>query len=55
MADLGVAPHVIERLLNHVSGQISGVSAIYNRAKYLDEMREAIDKYEAWLESLLNQ
>ena len=50
MADLGVAPHVIERLLNHVSGQISGVSAIYNRAKYLDEMREAIDKYEAWLE-----
>jgi hypothetical protein len=31
LAALRVSPHVIEKLLNHVSGQISGVAAIYNR------------------------
>jgi integrase len=33
MARLGVAPHVIEKVLNHVSGQISGVAAVYTRDK----------------------
>jgi hypothetical protein len=32
MADLGVAPHVVEALLNHISGPKAGVAAIYNRA-----------------------
>lgn len=41
MAGLGVAPHVVERLLNHASGTISGVAAIYNRFGYQAEMREA--------------
>jgi hypothetical protein len=35
-------PHDIEKILNHVTGTISGVAAIYNRFKYQDEMREAI-------------
>jgi integrase len=35
MADkLGVLPHIIEAILNHVSGHKSGVAGIYNRAKY---------------------
>lgn len=38
MADLGVAPHVIEKCLNHALG---GVMAIYNRAEYLPERRAA--------------
>lgn len=46
MAALGVAPHVIERLLNHVSGTISGVAAIYNRHHFMPEMKEAVEKYE---------
>lgn len=37
LSDLGVAPHVIEKMLNH---QMTGVMAVYNRAEYLDE-REA--------------
>jgi integrase len=53
MADMGVAPHIIERLLNHVSGQISGVAAVYNRAKYAEEMRQAVDRYEQNLLQLL--
>jgi integrase len=38
MADLGVAPHVIEKCLNHSLG---GVMAVYNRAEYLPEKRAA--------------
>lgn len=53
LAEMGIAPHVIERLLNHVTGQISGVAAIYNRARYFDEMRNAIEKWEAHLTKIL--
>ena len=42
LASLRVAPHVIERILNHSSGTISGVAAIYNRFSYQDEMRESM-------------
>ncbi len=54
MAEMGVAPHIIERLLNHISGQISGIAAVYNRAHYLEEMRHAIALWEGKLSGLLN-
>ena len=38
--------HVVEKLLNHASGTISGVAAIYNRFHYADEMRDAIRRWE---------
>jgi integrase len=42
MAGLGVAPHVIEKILNHQSGTLGGVAGIYNRHSYLDERRAAL-------------
>lgn len=54
LAELRVAPHVIERLLNHVSGTISGVAAVYNRHAYMDEMRAAIELWEMRLRSLIS-
>jgi integrase len=45
MARLGIAPHVVEKVLNHQSGVISGVAAVYNRAGYDTEKRAAL---EAW-------
>jgi integrase len=45
MAELGVLPHIIEAILSHVSGHKAGVAGIYNRAKYIDEMREALVKW----------
>lgn len=48
LAELGVAPHIIERLLNHVSGTISGVAAVYNRHHFMPEMRAAIEKWEVF-------
>lgn len=39
LADLGIQPHVIEKVLNHA---IDGVAGIYNRADYLAERRTAL-------------
>lgn len=52
MASLGVAPHVIEKILNHVSGTISGVAAVYNRYGYEMEKRDALDRWGAYLDDL---
>jgi integrase len=41
MARLGVAPHVVEAVLNHKSGQVRGVAAVYNRYSYSTEKRES--------------
>lgn len=49
MARLGIAPHVVEKVLNHISGTISGVAAVYNRYGYDAERRDALD---AWGEAL---
>lgn len=53
LAALDTAPHVVERLLNHASGTISGVAAIYNRFQYAAEMRAAIEMWEKHLKKLL--
>jgi len=42
LADLGVQPHVIETLINHVSGHKAGVAGIYNRSSYEREVRAAL-------------
>jgi integrase len=42
LCDLGVAPHVVEQLLNHASGHKGGVAGIYNRSNYANEVRAAL-------------
>lgn len=51
MAGLGVAPHIIEAVLNHISGFRGGVAGIYNRAAYEPEKRAAL---ELWASHLVN-
>jgi integrase len=43
MADAGVQPHIIEAVINHVSGHKAGVAGIYNRSTYANEKRAALD------------
>ena len=53
MADkLGVLPHIIEAVLNHVSGHKSGVAGVYNLAKYENEMRLALSAWADYVASL---
>jgi integrase len=47
---LGIQPHVIEAVLNHVSGHKAGVAGIYNRSSYAAEKRHALD---LWADRLM--
>jgi integrase len=47
MAELGVQPHVVEAVLNHVSGHKAGVAGVYNRAVYEREKKAALDLWAA--------
>lgn len=51
-AAIGVSKSVAEKFLNHISGENSGVNAIYDRHSYLPEMREAVAKWEQYLSQL---
>ena len=41
-AELGIAPHIVEAVLNHVSGHKAGIAGVYNRATYEGEKRAAL-------------
>jgi integrase len=43
--DLGILPHVVEALANHVSGHKAGVAGVYNKAVYAAEKRQALDRW----------
>jgi integrase len=53
MADrLGVLPHIVEAILNHVSGHRAGIAGVYNRAKYEGEMRQALQRWAEHIEAI---
>ena len=47
LAGAGFPPHVADRLLNHVTGSIQGVAAIYQRGEFLTERKAALDAWGA--------
>ena len=53
MAALGTPPHVVESVLNHVSGFRRGVGGTYNRYSYLAEKKSALEQWEASLLTLI--
>jgi integrase len=54
MAGLGILPHVVEAILNHASGTISGVAAIYNRHNYAPEKKRALLAWSREIERIAN-
>jgi len=53
MAALSVPQVVVEKLLNHVSGGTqSPIAQVYNRHAYLAEMRDAVLRWETYLDNL---
>src|SRR5262249_56944770 len=55
MAELGVLPHIVEAVLNHVSGHKGRVAGIYNRARYAGEMREALQRWADHVERICDK
>jgi integrase len=53
VARLGVAPHVVDKILNHQSGTISGVAAVYQRHDFLAERNDALEKWAAHVVGLV--
>lgn len=53
MAGLNIAPHVLDRVLNHVAGTIRGVAAVYNRFAYESERAVALEAWGSYIESLI--
>lgn len=55
MNDLGVAPHIVESIVNHVSGKAkAGVAGIYNKSKYLMERKVALQRWADHVERLVS-
>ena len=52
MAESGIQPHVVEAVLNHVSGHKAGVAGVYNRAAYVAEKTAALI---GWADHLLSR
>ena len=52
MSELGVLPHIVETVLNHVSGHKAGVAGVYNRSKMSDAVREALQRWADYLDQI---
>ena len=50
---LAIPPHVVEAVVNHVSGPAKrGVAGVYNRALYLNDRRDALSRWAAYVANL---
>jgi integrase len=54
MAEIGIAPHIVEAALNHVSGAKAGVAGTYNRAAYAPEKRVALERWASHVQGLIS-
>jgi integrase len=53
MAALGCAPHIVERVLNHISGTQSGLVGVYQRHEYRAERLAAITAWGAHVDAVI--
>jgi integrase len=54
LAELGLAqPHIVEAILNHVSGAKANVAGVYNRAAYAAEKRDALELWAQHISKLI--
>jgi integrase len=49
---LKIPPHVTDKILNHKTGTIQGVAAVYQRAEFLDERKAALDAWALFISLL---
>jgi integrase len=54
MASIGIAPHIIEACLNHISGAKAGVAGTYNVEQYAKEKKAALQRWADHVEGLVS-
>jgi integrase len=54
MAEIGILPHIIESILNHVSGHKAGVAGIYNRASYKEQIKTALARWADHIDEIVS-
>jgi integrase len=52
--ELGIAPHIVEAVLNHVSGHRGGVAGVYNKASYSKEKAIALARWAEHLAAIID-
>jgi len=52
---LSIPPHIVEAVLNHLSGAKAGVAGVYNRAAYLRERRSALFAWADYIDRIMDQ
>lgn len=53
MARLNFPPHDVDKILNHRSGTIRGVAAIYNKYAYAEERQAALEAWGRYVENVV--
>ena len=51
---LSISPVIADKILNHASGQVRGVAAIYQHGEYLEDRRAALQKWGNFIQELVS-
>jgi len=51
---LGISSVIIDKILNHVTGQVCGVAAVYQHGEYLEDRRKALQKWGNFIQELVS-
>jgi integrase len=56
MNEMGIAPHIVEAVVNHISGEAKAeVAGIYNKAQYMDARKHALDVWADHVETVVTR
>jgi hypothetical protein len=47
-------PHVVEAIVNHISGHLAGIAGVYNKALYLSERHQSLELWAAHVVALVD-
>jgi integrase len=53
--ELGIAPHIVEAVINHMSGHRAGVAGVYNRALYTREKAAALARWAEYVLAVIEE
>ena len=54
MGELGIAPHIIELCVNHISGSRKGIAGTYNRSELMPERKSALQRWANHVAALID-